>query len=67
MSRFKVDMTMWVDTRRGPDPKPDQVDEALKGLLGSDTMHISVDLPGGAFEAAELMVEAVESKVQVIE
>jgi hypothetical protein len=63
MARYKVDTTIWVATRRGPE----QVAEALKTLLGSDTMTVSVDLPAGGFEAATLVCEAVEGKVQVIE
>lgn len=66
MSRYKVQATIWVGTQRGPDPKPEQVGEAVKALLGSDTMTISVDRADGGFEAATLACEKVDGEVQVI-
>jgi hypothetical protein len=67
MARYKVQATIWVATQRGPEPTPEQVGEALKRLLGSDTMTVSVDRPDGGFEAATLACEEVEGNVQVIE
>lgn len=70
MGRYRIDMAIWVETERGPDPSVDQVVRALTALLRSDTMYVSVDQPNKRFENARLFVdssEVLDRGAQVIE
>jgi hypothetical protein len=57
--RYQVIASMVVDVERGPDPTEPAVAVAVRKLLRSDTMHVSVDLPEGRFEGARLEVSDV--------
>lgn len=65
--RFLVEAKVWVKTIAGPVPKEAQIGEALKALLGSDTMTVSVDAGSGGFAAATLACESIEGKTRLIE
>ncbi len=66
MACFLVSMNVCVETQRGPNPTPEQIEENLICLLRSDTMLASISKPGGTFQASTFAVDAAEAGARVI-